>query len=151
MALQRAQGSRGKRARSALAQLRHARGLSAAELAAALEVAPSTVARWESGETQPSPRHRRTLADRLGISTEELDDMVQRETGSDGLQNVAQLRPLSGQVQSPWPSALREQFLASIIAGLAAGHACNATWCKAATATARTLGVNWSADAMDAD
>src|SRR5690606_14933860 len=64
------------RKRRRLAERRKAVGLSQERLAEAVGVDPSTVARWERGETDPQPVHRPRLADVLGVSVEEIGDLL---------------------------------------------------------------------------
>lgn len=59
--------------REEIAQRRRVRGLSQEALAAHLNVARTTVARWESGEVIPLPWVRPRLAEALGLSLIELD------------------------------------------------------------------------------
>ena len=62
--------------RRALAERRRSVGLSQERLAEALEVEPSTVGRWERGETAPQPWFRPKLARALAVSVEELDHLL---------------------------------------------------------------------------
>lgn len=62
--------------REALARRRRALGLSQEDLAYALRVDRKTVARWESGETEPHPGIRADLARSLRLTLEELDQML---------------------------------------------------------------------------
>lgn len=48
-------------------------GISQARLATLLNVAESSVRRWESGVSAPHPSHRRELAARLGVKERELE------------------------------------------------------------------------------
>jgi transcriptional regulator with XRE-family HTH domain len=61
------------RRREALARRRRMLGLSQEDLAHALRVDRKTVARWESGESQPHPWMRTDLAQCLRLTLEELD------------------------------------------------------------------------------
>jgi transcriptional regulator with XRE-family HTH domain len=58
------------------AERRKALGLSQENLAEALEVETSTVARWERGETTPVPWHRPRLAKAFKVSVEEVAEML---------------------------------------------------------------------------
>ena len=59
-----------------LAKRRRACGLTQEDLAHALEIDRSTVARWEAGETEPQPWLRRRLAIALRISTDQLATLL---------------------------------------------------------------------------
>ncbi|MGB6164834.1 MAG: helix-turn-helix transcriptional regulator [Pseudonocardiaceae bacterium] len=65
-----------KAKRHALAQRRAIQGHSQETLARALGVEPTTVGRWERGETSPQPWLRPKLADALAVSLEELDQLL---------------------------------------------------------------------------
>jgi DNA-binding XRE family transcriptional regulator len=62
--------------RRALAERREVVGHSQETLARLVGVEPTTVGRWERGETSPQPWCRPKLADALGVSLEELDVML---------------------------------------------------------------------------
>ncbi|SCL69067.1 DNA-binding transcriptional regulator, XRE-family HTH domain [Micromonospora citrea] len=62
--------------RHRLCQRRKALGFSQERLAEALGVERSTVARWESAETDPQPWHRTRIAAALHVTLEQLDDML---------------------------------------------------------------------------
>ena len=64
--------------RQLLAQRRKAVGFSQEALAGALDVERSTVVRWESGETEPLPWIRPKLARALGVSVDQLDELLGR-------------------------------------------------------------------------
>jgi transcriptional regulator with XRE-family HTH domain len=59
-----------------LAQRRKAEGLTQEALASLLEVEPSTVVRWERGETEPLPWIRPKLAETLRVSADRLEDLL---------------------------------------------------------------------------
>ena len=83
--------------RPRLAARRKARGFTQEELAYALGVDRSTVARWEAGETDPQPWARRKLGRTLGLSADALDELLALDT------TAAQERPVNderGAVQS---------------------------------------------------
>ena len=65
--------------RQRFAARRKAVGFSQEQLAERLGIDRSTVARWESGETEPQPWMRPRLARVLQISVDQLDDLL---TGS---------------------------------------------------------------------
>ncbi len=65
-----------KRRRDRLANRRRALGLSQEALAERLRVERTTIARWESGETQPLAWFRPRLADVLQVSVDDLDVMI---------------------------------------------------------------------------
>ncbi|MBL7502452.1 helix-turn-helix transcriptional regulator [Frankia sp. CNm7] len=65
--------------RSALAARRKAMGYSQEDLAEAVGVDRSTVARWEQGKTEPYPENRSELARALNVDYEELDRLIQAE------------------------------------------------------------------------
>src|SRR5215831_3664956 len=69
--------------RQRLAQRRKAVGLSQEALAGVLEIERSTVVRWESGETEPLPWIRPRLARALGVSADQLDELLGIEPGLD--------------------------------------------------------------------
>ncbi len=62
--------------RRALAERRKAAGYSQEALAEALRVEPSTVGRWERGETAPQPWFRPRLARALSISDQALNELL---------------------------------------------------------------------------
>ena len=64
----------GRRAR--LVRARKAAALTQEDLAHLVGVDRSTIGRWESGETEPQPWHRRKLAKQLGVTSEQLDEML---------------------------------------------------------------------------
>jgi transcriptional regulator with XRE-family HTH domain len=59
-----------------LAQARKAAGLTQEDLAYRVGVDRTTVGRWESGETEPQPWHRRKIAEQLGVTSAQLDEML---------------------------------------------------------------------------
>src|SRR5258708_28246685 len=62
--------------RSGLAARRKAVGFSQDQLAERLRVDRSTVARWESGESEPQPWMRPRLARALAVSVDQLGDLL---------------------------------------------------------------------------
>lgn len=62
--------------RRVLAERRKAAGYSQEALAEALRVEPSTVGRWERGETAPQPWFRPKLARLLGVAHVELEVLL---------------------------------------------------------------------------
>ncbi|GAB3890145.1 helix-turn-helix domain-containing protein [Kibdelosporangium lantanae] len=64
------------RPRTALIARREALGFSQESFAEKLGAHSGTVGRWERGESDPQPWRRRRIADALGISLDELDDMI---------------------------------------------------------------------------
>ncbi|MGN9778137.1 helix-turn-helix transcriptional regulator [Micromonospora sp. H33] len=62
--------------RHRLSQRRKALGYSQERLADILDVERSTVVRWENAETDPQPWHRTRIASALGVTLEQLDDML---------------------------------------------------------------------------
>lgn len=62
--------------RHRLCQRRKALGYSQERLAEILGVERSTVVRWENAETDPQPWHRTRIASALGVTLEQLDDML---------------------------------------------------------------------------
>jgi DNA-binding XRE family transcriptional regulator len=78
-----------------LAQRRKALGFTQEQLAARLSVDPTTVRRWESGETEggPQPWLRPKLARSLQVSAKQLDELL-----SEGAEEPGKREPLSGSV-----------------------------------------------------
>jgi transcriptional regulator with XRE-family HTH domain len=70
------------RRRAALAGVRKAVGYTQEGLAAALHVDRSTVIRWEAGDHAPLPYLRPRLAGLLGLSREQLRELVDHDSGS---------------------------------------------------------------------
>jgi transcriptional regulator with XRE-family HTH domain len=71
--------------RRALAERREIVGHSQETLARIVGVEPTTVGRWERGETSPQPWSRPRLADALTVSVEELNNMLtDGHTAEDG-------------------------------------------------------------------
>ena len=79
----------GRRVR--LAQRRKAAGFSQERLAALLGIDRSTVVRWEGADTAPQPWLRPKLADALGITTHELDGLLDDVT--EAAETLVGLRP----------------------------------------------------------
>jgi transcriptional regulator with XRE-family HTH domain len=79
--------------REEIARRRKVRGLSQEALAAQLNVARTTVARWESGEVVPLPWVRPRLAEALGLSLVELDMIFTQ----DATQQVAFVVPVTAE------------------------------------------------------
>src|SRR5437868_1938884 len=69
--------------RQRLTQRRKSLGYSQEELAVAAGVERSTVVRWESGGTEPQPWLRPKLAKILGVSLDELDEILAARPNSD--------------------------------------------------------------------
>lgn len=65
---------RGKR--RALAERREVVGHTQESLAEFVRVEPTTVRRWERGETSPQPGVRRKLSEALKVSVEQLDALL---------------------------------------------------------------------------
>jgi len=86
--------------RRRLAQRRRACGYSQERFAEAVKVDRTTVTRWESGETEPQPWHRRRLAKVLQVSIDELDELLAEGAGT-GLPDEA----LDATVRVPSPPA----------------------------------------------
>jgi transcriptional regulator with XRE-family HTH domain len=68
--------------RRTLARRRRTRGYSQEALAEAVGVDRATVARWEAGQTEPQPWHRRKIATTLDVSLEELETLLCEATGT---------------------------------------------------------------------
>ncbi|MDQ3406526.1 MAG: helix-turn-helix domain-containing protein [Actinomycetota bacterium] len=68
--------------RAALARARKATGLSQETLADALGVDPSTVRRWEAGDSAPQPWLRPGLADLLGVNRDTLAELLTLESAN---------------------------------------------------------------------
>ena len=97
-----------KRRRDRLASRRRALGLSQEALAERLGIERTTVARWESGETQPLAWFRPRLATALQVSVDDLDVMIR---------NVDERADTVGRKQS----RLRIAICGSRVAGSDAG------------------------------
>jgi transcriptional regulator with XRE-family HTH domain len=69
-------GGTSRSPRKALAALRRRAGHTQADLALELQVARSTVTRWERGLTAPALPQRRRLAEALGLDSAELDGVL---------------------------------------------------------------------------
>ncbi len=69
-----------RRGQDKLAARRRAVGHTQESLAEVLDVAVSTVARWEQGAGCPLPALRRPLAEALSVSLEDLDRLLSGET-----------------------------------------------------------------------
>ncbi|MGH3832228.1 MAG: helix-turn-helix domain-containing protein [Pseudonocardiaceae bacterium] len=83
--------------RRAFAERREITGHSQEGLARAVGVQPTTVGRWERGETCPQPGYRPTLADALRVSVEELDIMLaEGQPGDAGRSHSSELRDGGG-------------------------------------------------------
>lgn len=78
------------RKRLGLIAARKAAGLSQECLAERLDVERSTVQRWESGHTAPQPWHRPALAATLGISHDELADLLADQPSVDDRESVTE-------------------------------------------------------------
>lgn len=70
--------------RHRLAAARKAAGYSQESLAARLDVDRSTIQRWEAGETAPQPWHRPRLATALGVSRDQLAELLDQSDGAAG-------------------------------------------------------------------
>ncbi|MDQ3576643.1 MAG: helix-turn-helix domain-containing protein [Actinomycetota bacterium] len=68
--------------RAALARARKATGFSQETLADALGVDPSTVRRWEAGDSAPQPWLRPGLADLLGVNRDTLAELLTLESAN---------------------------------------------------------------------
>ncbi len=104
--------------RHRLCQRRKALGHSQERLADLLGVERSTVVRWENAETDPQPWHRTRIASALGVTLEQLDDMlvdvsVAAHRGQ-AMRDVAR-SPASGAARPELLSGLRT-FLTSYLA-----------------------------------
>lgn len=115
--------------RHRLAQRRKDVGLSQERLATAVGVDRSTVLRWERGETDPQPWHRRRLADALGISVEQLARLLSEaveqraarqsapgESGPDDLVALESLRKADRQVGGSYLYAAVTGYLQRTVA-----------------------------------
>jgi transcriptional regulator with XRE-family HTH domain len=70
--------------RPALTKRRKAVGHTQESLAELLGVDRSTIVRWESGVTEPTPVYRPKIAETLGLSLEELDRILTESAGLRG-------------------------------------------------------------------
>jgi transcriptional regulator with XRE-family HTH domain len=82
--------------RRALAERRRTVGLSQERLAEALRVEPSTVGRWERGETAPQPWFRPKLARALGVSHQALAKLLKEGSESSDPETPALAIPALG-------------------------------------------------------
>ena len=95
-----------KAKRRVLAERREVMGHTQETLAEFVGVEPTTVGRWERGETSPQPWCRPTLAEALEVSLEELDSMLAEgqpveetlDTADEPVEDPEQDRVLS----APW-------------------------------------------------
>lgn len=146
---------------AAVRDARLRQGLTQAGLASRLGISKNTVGHWERTGRPPQARLRQPLAEALGL---DLDDLS-REWGLPQKPSWARvirldhhdaptstrsanapLSPPDSQVGTadPKQDQLRTRFLETVLAGLEQGHACHPEWIAAATATATTLGVDWT-------
>ncbi|MGW4591893.1 helix-turn-helix domain-containing protein [Amycolatopsis thermoflava] len=72
--------------RTGLARARKAAGHTQERLAQLLGIDTSTVARWESGQSEPSPHRRPMLARLLMVSREQLEELLREPASSPGSQ-----------------------------------------------------------------
>jgi transcriptional regulator with XRE-family HTH domain len=102
----------GRRVR--LAQRRKAAGFSQERLAALLGIDRSTVVRWEGADTAPQPWLRPKLAEALGITTHELDGLLDDVTEATetlvGLRPSISIRLSDGSALDVVVEHLREQW-----------------------------------------
>lgn len=98
--------------RRALAERRKAAGYSQEALAEVLYIEPSTVGRWERGETIPQPWFRPRLARALGVSCQALAELL-----SDVAEPVSVVSA-SGPTAEEVETLLRRDFMGTV-AGLA--------------------------------
>lgn len=96
--------------RRALAEHRKVAGYSQEKLAELLRVEPSTVGRWERGETTPQPWVRPNMAKALQLSPEQLDDILSEPDKRAALQldtvragEVPCVGPIDGSRPGPYP------------------------------------------------
>ncbi|MGH3712207.1 MAG: helix-turn-helix transcriptional regulator [Micromonosporaceae bacterium] len=107
--------------RQRLAQRRRTVGLSQEGLAERLRVERSTVARWESGETEPQPWLRPRLARVLQISVDQLGELLMEAPAQQvGSKEDSQRRRPVGRIgtdgEASEPQSLLESFVAPRIA-----------------------------------
>ncbi|MFC4627829.1 helix-turn-helix domain-containing protein [Promicromonospora alba] len=95
--------------REEIARRRRVQGLSQEALAALLNVARTTVARWESGEVVPLPWVRPRLAEALGLSLVDLDAVFDPAA----LQEVVVATPVAE--EPPGPATLDDDVLWRIL------------------------------------
>lgn len=83
-----------------LAARRRALGLSQEQLAYMLDRDPTTIGRWERGETTPQPVHRAALARALGVTLAELNELLAapRRTAPPPTPGEADLRATTRQI-----------------------------------------------------
>lgn len=87
--------------RDRLARRRKAVGLSQERLAERLGVDRSTVVRWERADTDPQPWHRPRLARALGISVDELADLLEHTDNTQPQTSERLLYALAHGAQTP--------------------------------------------------
>ncbi|MFG2060414.1 helix-turn-helix transcriptional regulator [Micromonospora sp. NPDC048871] len=95
--------------RHRLCQRRKALGYSQERLAEALGVERSTVVRWESAETDPQPWHRTRIASALGVTLEQLDDML-----IDVSVAAHRRQAMEGDTRNPVSAAARPELLSGL-------------------------------------
>ncbi|MGH3870696.1 MAG: helix-turn-helix transcriptional regulator [Pseudonocardiaceae bacterium] len=87
-----------KAKRHALADRRETVGHTQETLAESVGVEPTTIGRWERGETSPQPWSRPKLAEALAVSVEQLDTML-----TEGQPTEPQ-QPVAGESRNPTPA-----------------------------------------------
>ncbi|WP_327022533.1 helix-turn-helix transcriptional regulator [Micromonospora sp. NBC_01739] len=95
--------------RHRLCQRRKALGYSQERLAEALGVERSTVVRWENAETDPQPWHRARIASALGVTLEQLDDML-----IDVSMTAHRRQAMEGDTRDPASAAARPELLSGL-------------------------------------
>lgn len=99
--------------RHRLCHRRKALGYSQERLAELLGVERSTVVRWENAETDPQPWHRTRIAEALGVTLDQLDDML-----SDVCVATRRGQTMGDQTGQPDSAAVRTDLLGGLRAFL---------------------------------
>ncbi|TVT31257.1 helix-turn-helix transcriptional regulator [Amycolatopsis rhizosphaerae] len=149
--------------RIGLARARKAAGFTQERLAETLGVDTSTIARWESGQLEPSPYRRPKLARLLMISRERMEELLQEGTTTPvvgsawpapvarddsrtaDLVTVAALREQTLQVEAEYETAPSTQLLAR-----ATQHLARIMFLRAETSSKRIRRELWSVEAETA-
>ncbi len=92
--------------RTGFARARKAAGYTQETLASAMRVDPTTVGNWERGDSEPQPHRRTKLANLLGVTQSELEDLLLEAAKSDpksvaALSSTPEISPMRLVHESP--------------------------------------------------